>query len=61
MVSDFFENTSIAELVNDITIDIFSNNKELLPNMKVFLPFISDEERVNYDINILKDKVKTLG
>ena len=61
VVSDFFENTSIAELINDTTIDIFSNNKELLPNMEVFLPFISDEERVNYDINILKDKVKTLG
>ena len=60
-VSDLFENTSIAELINDTTIDIFSNNKELLPNMEVFLPFISDEERVNYDINILKDKVKTLG
>lgn len=31
-----------------------------VPNITDFLPFISDEDRVNYDINILKNKVKTL-
>ena len=58
-VSDLFENTSIAELVNDTTIDIFSNNKELLPNMKVFLPFLLDEERFNYDSEKIIKKVKS--
>ena len=58
VVSNFFENTSIAELVNDITIDIFSNNKELLPNMKVFLSFLLDEERFNYDSEKIIKKAK---
>ena len=58
-VSDLFEITSIAELVNDTTIDIFSNNKELLPNMKVFLPFLLDEERFNYDSEKIIKKAKS--
>ena len=58
-VSDLFENTSIAELVNDTTIDIFSNNKELLPNMEVFLPFLLDEERFNYDSEKVIKKAKS--
>ncbi len=59
-VSYLFENTSIEDVVSDITKYIFSDNKEMLPSMEVFLPFLSDEDRVNYDINILKDKVKIL-
>ena len=51
-------NTSIEELVSNITKDIFSDNNELLPNMEVFLPFILDEERFNYDSEKIKKKIK---
>ena len=57
-VSNLFENTSIEELVSNITKDIFSDNNELLPNMEVFLPFILDEERFNYDSGKIKKKTK---
>lgn len=57
-VSNLFENTSIEELVSNITKDIFSDNNELLPNMEVFLPFILDEERFNYDSEKIKKKIK---
>ena len=58
LLEDLFKNTSISNMVSVV-------NKNMLldcpiPNISDFLPFISDEERVNYDINILKDKVKTL-
>lgn len=57
-VSYLFENTSIENIVSDITKYIFNDNKELLPNMEVFLPFILDEESFNYDMNKIKKKVK---
>lgn len=58
LLDNFFKNTSISNMVSVV-------NKNMLldcpiPNIVDFLPFISDEERVNYDINILKDNVKTL-
>ena len=58
LLDNFFKDTSISNMVS------VANRNMLLdcpiPNIVDFLPFISDEERVNYDINILKDKVKTL-
>ncbi len=58
LLEELLKGTSIFPLICDA-------NKNMLldcpiPNIADFLPFISDEERVNHDINLLKDKVKTL-
>ena len=58
VVSYLFENTSIGELVSSATKNMFTNDKELVPNIKDFLPFILDEERFNYDLDKIKKKVK---
>ena len=58
LLDNFLKDTSISNMVS------VANRNMLLdcpiPNIVDFLPFISDEERVNYDINILKDKVKRI-
>ena len=58
IVPYLFENTSIGELVSNATKNMFTNDKELVPNIKDFLPFILDEERFNYDLDKIKKKVK---
>ena len=58
LLEEFLKGTSVFPLIGVANKNILLDCP--IPNIVDFLPFISDEERVNYDINILRDKVKTL-
>ncbi len=60
MIPILFAETTFSDLINDATVAMFSPNLESFPNLEELLPFVSDEEKYNFDLEKIKENVKTL-
>lgn len=59
-ISFLFENTSISYLIDCANSNMFDVVGVQFPDIEEFIPFLLDKERFNYDLEIIKEKVKLL-